>query len=62
MPIVLSVCGTLGNSLQSNTSYPDCASLDNTIFDPRLPACHSSNSPTPETASFGVFYALITVR
>ena len=61
MPLVLDACGTFGMSLSETSGItPTCLSLDNSIFDPRLPACHTSNAPTPETASFGVFYALIT--
>lgn len=61
MPLVLDACGTFGRSLSEiNNATPTCLSLENSIFDPRLPACHASNAPTPETASFGVFYALIT--
>ena len=61
MPKVYEACGLLGAELQSN-SIPTCEALDNFIFNPRMPACHGSSTPSPETASFSVFYILLTVK
>ena len=61
MPKVYEACGLLGAELQSN-SIPTCQDLDNYIFNPRMPACHGNSAPSPETASFSVFYVLLTVR
>lgn len=61
MPFVYQACGTFGGTIVENQSATTCEGLSMQLFDPRLPACHTSDSPNPETASFGVFYALITV-
>lgn len=60
MPKVYEACGLLGAELQSN-SIPTCQQLDDYIFNPRIPSCHGNSAPSPETASFAVFYVLITV-
>jgi len=60
MPKVYEACGLLGTT-KVDIPVPTCENLDNYIFNPRLPACHGSSAPSPETASFAVFYVLITV-
>jgi len=62
MPKVYAACGLLGLELQVGEDAPTCEQLDNYIFNPRMPACHGSSAPSPETASFSVFYVLLTVR
>jgi hypothetical protein len=61
MPRVYAACGILGTTLQ-NSDIAACTDMDGFIFNVRQPACHNSNAPSPETASFSVFYTLLTVR
>ena len=60
MPYVFDTCGTFGG-FNVNDPVPSCPEMASMIFDPRIPACHIGDAPTPETASFGVFYSLLTV-
>lgn len=60
MPKVYEACGLLGTT-KVEVTVPTCDELDNYIFNPRMPACHASSAPSPETASFAVFYVLISV-
>ena len=61
MPRVYAACGLLGTTLV-DSSISQCTTLEGYIFNVRQPACHNSNAPSPETASFSVFYTLLTVR